>query len=333
MLSRLARSIPLLACCSTGCAFDTSGTPGQGLGQSGTSDVDDVDGGSASTTDATHESTETSATVSSEDTDGDTEDVPSDQAVLQLSDAPVLDFGLVLLDTTVEHTITVQNTGTGEAYNLSAGTLSSPFGFVGGAYPGAGGTCKESLAAGESCTVVVELHPTIPTMASTELVLTYASGDTVPGEAKRPLTGGGVSGNLILNGDGELGGSPPAGGWIQNGPGSWFASACERAAPLGAPPGVPLAGERCLGHADVLNAPVGEETEIQQFIMLPDWDTAIDAGEVRFELSGFARSREIANDDWRVRTVFLDATAGLEPMQDTSWRTTADWERIEASAE
>jgi hypothetical protein len=322
----LRASVGVLACTLLGCSFDSSGMPGPGSVSNSTLAADDTSGDSTGVSGEQEADTEDSG--SSDATDGD-DVVPAD-AELQISSEPFLDFGFTLLDETSTQTLVVENTGGVVASGIVAQSLAHPFSFLGRAFPGDGGSCQHELAPGETCTIVVAFQPGRPAIASAEIVLSYQGLEGVR-EAKRTVTGGGVSDNLIVNAGGEAGGTPPV-GWIPVGPGSWTATACERAAPFGAPPGSPLAGDRCLGHADLPQGAVGDVVEIQQFVMLPDWDELIDAGLVRFELSSHARSRETGNDDWRVRAVFLDATAGLEPMFDTLWRTTTDWEAVEAAA-
>src|SRR5690606_26936453 len=196
---------------------------------------DETDGPIQGTTADTHDTTD----------DGVDDAPPADQAELHISHGPVLDFGFVLLGTPVSQTLTIENTGGAAASNIIAQPLPGPFSFVGGAYPGDGGTCTQALSPGESCTIIVELRANAPTSFAAELVRTHTHGDGRPGEAMRPLRGGGISDNLVVNGGGEEGGTPPT-GWVPPpdiGPGSWAATACERAAPLNAPPGTPLAGD------------------------------------------------------------------------------------------
>jgi hypothetical protein len=71
-----------------------------------------------------------------------------------------LAFGDVALGKTKAVTLTVKNAGSGVAEGFGATLSIGVFAFSGGKYPGTKGTCSKSLAAGESCTVVIEYVPT-----------------------------------------------------------------------------------------------------------------------------------------------------------------------------
>ncbi len=87
-------------------------------------------------------------------------------AWLTYMDAAKHDFGQVKKRATSERTIVVKNIGGVSAtevgaalYDVNHGT-SKTFRFKGGAYPGHGGTCSQTVAPQESCTVIVEFRPT-----------------------------------------------------------------------------------------------------------------------------------------------------------------------------
>jgi hypothetical protein len=77
-------------------------------------------------------------------------------ASLLFTDGAKADFGTLDLHTKTTKTLTVKNDGTEPATAISALGLSSPINFLGGSYPGTGGTCATSLTGGQTCTVVVE---------------------------------------------------------------------------------------------------------------------------------------------------------------------------------
>lgn len=66
----------------------------------------------------------------------------------------------------IEHLLTLRNTGTQLATNLSAGSLLSPFVFKGGTYPGTFGTCSSTLPPGQSCTLNVAIPALDPFIVS-----------------------------------------------------------------------------------------------------------------------------------------------------------------------
>lgn len=79
--------------------------------------------------------------------------------ILQISDGPFYSYGDVSVGNVGTHIFTVTNTGGGVASSMVAIPLSAPFNFSGGAYPGAGGTCGLSLAAGATCDLEIEFSP------------------------------------------------------------------------------------------------------------------------------------------------------------------------------
>jgi hypothetical protein len=109
----------------------------------------------------------------------------------------------------------VSNTGDAGATSIVAPELPSPYAFAGGAFPGTGGDCGDSLAARETCTMVVEFAPQLFGTATQELSLDYDSPEG-PAFVAVDLTGigAGTSENLIVNPGGELGGAPPV-GWTE----------------------------------------------------------------------------------------------------------------------
>lgn len=78
-------------------------------------------------------------------------------AVLEANANPV-NFGDVVVNSKTTQTITITRTGDLSATEMMAEQLSEPFQFEGGAYPGTGGTCGETLTE-ESCTLVVSYEP------------------------------------------------------------------------------------------------------------------------------------------------------------------------------
>jgi hypothetical protein len=97
-------------------------------------------------------------------------------AVLTISDGPLYDFGTVAMGATTDHTFTVTNTGAGAATALAAAGAAGPFAPKGGAFPGTGGTCAATLAAGASCTIVVTFTPATVGPAQASVALSYDDG-------------------------------------------------------------------------------------------------------------------------------------------------------------
>jgi hypothetical protein len=122
-------------------------------------------------------------------------------AVLGISDGPTYDFQTHATGSTTTHTFTVSNTGGVAAASLAPGALGAPFAFAGAAYPGTGGTCGASLAAGASCTIAVSFSPTTGATSPATLSLGYDDG-AAPQTAARALQGTGAAPALLAISDG-----------------------------------------------------------------------------------------------------------------------------------
>ena len=97
-------------------------------------------------------------------------------AVLSISDAPTYDYGTIAVGGTSNYTFTVSNTGGIPATLLTGGAFGADFRFLGGAYPGTGGTCTGTLANGANCTVVVEFVPSATGALADTLTINYNDG-------------------------------------------------------------------------------------------------------------------------------------------------------------
>ncbi len=92
-------------------------------------------------------------------------------------DAASYDFGTRHLVSATNAPITITNSGTGTATQIQFATPASPFAFAGGSPPGTGGTCTSSLAAGESCTIVLTYTaPAVLGDSQKAFQLTYFDG-------------------------------------------------------------------------------------------------------------------------------------------------------------
>ncbi len=93
-------------------------------------------------------------------------------ALLTLSDGPTYDYGYVGFNTSVDHAFTLTNTGVGSATSVAIGTpsLSAPFSFKGGSFPGTGGTCTTTIVGNSSCTIVITANPTVDYETFTDTV-------------------------------------------------------------------------------------------------------------------------------------------------------------------
>ncbi len=100
-------------------------------------------------------------------------------ADLMISDGPTYDFGLLAVGATASKTLTLTNNGTYSATSVVGAGLGAPYGFLGGSYPGTGGTCGTTIAGSATCTVVVAVQPTASGTYADSLEITYSNGREV----------------------------------------------------------------------------------------------------------------------------------------------------------
>ena len=110
-----------------------------------------------------------------------------DPAMLTISDGATYDYGTVARGSSNDHTFTVTFSGGVAATSMAGASLSAPYTYKGGTYPGTGGTCSTSLASG-TCTVIVTYAPTSNGTANQTLTLNYNDGATSQ-SATRAITG------------------------------------------------------------------------------------------------------------------------------------------------
>ncbi|MBC75935.1 MAG: hypothetical protein CME64_07955 [Halobacteriovoraceae bacterium] len=69
-------------------------------------------------------------------------------------------IGATIRDTTIEYELILKSTGGLDVKDIQVTlTTSDPIAYKGGAFPGTGGTCSDSLDKGETCTIVFEYSP------------------------------------------------------------------------------------------------------------------------------------------------------------------------------
>ncbi|MBY0554490.1 Ig-like domain-containing protein [bacterium] len=101
-------------------------------------------------------------------------------ATLTISDGPTYNFGIIPTNTTVEKAFTVTNTGAGPAMGMSANAFATAsFTYKGGTYPGTGGTCTSSLAALNSCLIVVRANSASATTSNDTVSINYTGASAV----------------------------------------------------------------------------------------------------------------------------------------------------------
>ena len=113
-------------------------------------------------------------------------------ANLQISDGPIYDFGAVVATASSDHSFNVTNAGDVPAVNMAPGGLAAPFSYKGGAYPGLGGTCANTIAAHATCTIVVTFNPATTGLQTATMAIGYDNGDTTT-SVQRDMQGTGAT--------------------------------------------------------------------------------------------------------------------------------------------
>jgi hypothetical protein len=115
-------------------------------------------------------------------------------AALSIAGAPVLDFGPAPLFRGADRSVIITNTGAaaasalgGRAYGLDSNGW---FSFAGGHYPGTGGTCGATLAAGASCTVALRFDAYASGASAGRLQLDYDQSSSATLELKGSIDSG-----------------------------------------------------------------------------------------------------------------------------------------------
>jgi hypothetical protein len=300
---------------------DTDATGSEGEGPGGDDGLETGSNGSASTSGPEPDDGSTSGGVDDGDTagpgedDGSTGDSPvAELAELEIGGAPLVDLDLVVIGQASDVMLQVTNGGTGDATAITAESLPSPFSFAGGSYPGTGGTCGQVLEAGTSCQVAVRFAPVAPVRTTGVLSLSYDPGDGQTVAATRQLVGGGRTSNLLANPGAESGPTD----WVI-GAGSWT-SACEVQR---------HSGTGCFSAAVATGEDVTYSALFQD-VDIAAWAAPIDAGDVAFELRGWARSLSWEfGDEWRIRGAARDGGDHIGWVASSGWQETYAWTAVE----
>ncbi len=192
---------------------DSGATTGSNDGGSSNTgnDASSNDGSAANTNDANTNTADDSGTGDGGAPDTGSTDASSDAAadapvqaapaLLSISDGPTYAFGSKTDGAVSSHTFTVSNSGGSTATGLVASGVTAPFGFAGGSYPGTGGTCGATLAAGSNCSLALVFAPIAPGLASATLAIGYSDG-TATQSATRAIDGTGVAPAALSFSDG-----------------------------------------------------------------------------------------------------------------------------------
>lgn len=124
------------------------------------------------------------------------------QPILTLQAPNPIDFGTLYVDSQRSLTYTLVNNGNAQATAITAIGLQPPFTFLGGSFPGAGGTCTQELEAEQSCTIVLNFLPRDEELYSQTLQLTYSGGTSQQSLTHAVLGTGSRNLGLLLISDG-----------------------------------------------------------------------------------------------------------------------------------
>ena len=118
-------------------------------------------------------------------------------AILNISESDPYDFGTTPLGGFVNHTFTISNSGSGTATSMTEIGLAAPFQFMGGVYPGTGGDCGATLAAGASCNISLQFSPFATGLFADTIEISYNNGSSTQ-TATRDVMGTGVTPALLI---------------------------------------------------------------------------------------------------------------------------------------
>jgi alpha-tubulin suppressor-like RCC1 family protein len=113
-------------------------------------------------------------------------------ALLTISDGATYNFGTVTAGIQATKTFTVTNSGGVGSTAMAGAALTTDYSYLGGTYPGTGGTCSTTLngtvAGGTmTCTIVVAITPTTSGTRNNTLTLNYNNG-SIATNATRAMT-------------------------------------------------------------------------------------------------------------------------------------------------
>ncbi len=319
-----------------GCTFGSAGDPGPAKpadtdGDASTGAVeadDDAPVASQSDGDGDGDGDGTSAGSSSgpgpADSTSDGDPPVAGEGALEISGGPLLELGELPVGAAHAFEVTLDNVGDGPATAIFGPELPPSFVYVGGAYPGDGGTCGVALDAAQSCTMALEVTPDRPGIATATIQVSYVGAQmakVVDGELR--LVGTGATGNLLLNPGAEAGpvGQLPPDWSVSSGDG-WEATSGE--VDSGAQ-SFWAGGSNTSGDA-----------VLAQTVDVVGLAATIDTLGMSVSFSGRARTMSFADDPHDLRVVYLDAAeaelgawdAGFH--DETGWHTHAMTQPIPA---
>lgn len=99
----------------------------------------------------------------------------TDTVVVEFTSSSTSFGNITIGSPTAEQTLTLKNSGTATISNISGDSLSTPFAYKGGSFPGTGGTCTSSLTSNVSCTIVITYAPSSAVTSTESLSVSFTS--------------------------------------------------------------------------------------------------------------------------------------------------------------
>lgn len=97
-------------------------------------------------------------------------------AYISISDGTVYNYGSVRTGSSYDKQFTLTNSGGVDANSLVVSSLTAPYSFKGGTFPGTGGDCGTVLAPSSYCYIVVSFSPTAAGFSSDTISVSYWNG-------------------------------------------------------------------------------------------------------------------------------------------------------------
>lgn len=280
-----------------------SGAVGPGEGSEGDGTLDDGDG----TLD------DGDSSVMTTGADGTADGAPMDSGdghpVIIISDGPTLDFGSLVINSSLDRLLTITNEGDAEATALQVLGLAGVFSVQGSDCPG-------TLGPGQSCAVTVSFGPAQFGPHAGELQLAFQDAG-MPASASRPLAGLGVgmTGNLVINGGGEEGnGFETPTGW-SSAKGAWVTTTTGV---------MPEQGIRTIVGGWTFSWDP-DDYRLHQSISVAPLTTWGDAAGVRFYFRVHHRPATAGEDPTWASLRFLSGEGSVLESQPTATNSTAVW--------
>jgi type II secretory pathway pseudopilin PulG len=118
---------------------------------------------------------------------------PTLATAARIVEGVAFDFGQIATGYTTQRSITILNAGTQSIQSLTSSSLTGDIKYLGGSYPGTGGSCGTTILPGDSCSVMISFAPTSSISYSNRLTFQYNYNSTTE-QVYIDLSGRGITG-------------------------------------------------------------------------------------------------------------------------------------------